>query len=147
MATAFTDVYDEFLSNVTDFDIVAFAEEDRLSMLKQLMYKAVTDFKSVCQYDLSDIDEENEAFNDTLGRDDIKVLGTGMVYYWANQRILVSDNFKQFLNTKDFYQSSPANMLKTMGDIRKDLKKDFILEMVRYSYIHGDVASLNPADL
>ena len=142
--TLFETIYDEFLSNITDYDIVQYDEGVRLALLRQLLGKSVYDFKEVCQHDLEGIDEEEQAFTETLTDSEIKVLSIGMNYYWVSQKILNSDNLKPFLSTKDFYLASPANMLRALKELRDSLKDDFNQAIIKYSYDNGSIESLTP---
>lgn len=133
MATPYEDIYSNFISKITDQDLMNYLEEDRLEMLKNLMNSACTQFKT-CRQDLNSRDEADENFIDTLNSDVIEIISELMLAEWVKPKLYITENFKNVMNTKDFNQFSPANLLKEIRETYISAKNNARSMMIDYSY-------------
>jgi len=83
---------------------------------------------------LFDKDDDLQQFNQDLDDEIIEILAIGEIYYWLSPKVLNTENLKNALNTKDFQQSSLANLLKELQSLRDSLYKEFKQNIINYSY-------------
>jgi len=134
MPTPYATVYKKAMSKITEPEFLDMLTEEREEMLYEYMQSACADFNRLCKQDLTDVDDELQQFNADLDPTVIEVLAYGICYYWLEPIVLNSDNFRLFLNTKDFNTASPANLLSKAQDIRDYNLKLFYHKMRAYSY-------------
>lgn len=142
MATPYTEIYERFVSKVSDYDILQFDRMDREDLLFPHLKSAIVKFKKICKIDLLDRDEDLKQFNNDLDDDVVDILAIGMVYYWVTPYVMNTDNLKNVLNTKDFNMYSPANLLEKLNQLRDIARKDFRRSITDYSYDNGDLQGL-----
>lgn len=133
MATPYDKIYNVFIGKVTDTDFPSFLESDREDILKGLMNSACVNFK-VCKQDLHTRDELDENFIDDLDDDVIEIITELMIVEWLKPKLLITENFKNVMNTKDFNQFSPANLLKETRETYKEAREHAKSLMIDYSY-------------
>ena len=140
--TLYSDIFQRAIYRFIDFSFLnkqlTDAEIDAI-YCKYLM-SAVADFENKCKYDLTDRDEVQMCFNQTLPDKVQEILAQGMAYYWVSSKVLNSELLKNKLSTKEYSYFSPANLLKELQTLRDSLRKEFERNMVRYSY---DIESLS----
>ncbi|MDD2245273.1 MAG: hypothetical protein PHR13_11780 [Dysgonamonadaceae bacterium] len=143
MATLYTDVYNSFLSRVTDYDLPAFTEESRESILHGFMVNACSKFQRICKkiskIDLSDRDETNKQFNSTLTDEQIDIITTGMIMEWVKPKYYLDENMRNILNTKDYNMAaSPVNVLGGVRNTYSQVKREFESMINKYSFTDED---------
>lgn len=138
MGTPYSDIYDDFLNRITDYDLLQFEYEDREEILHKFMCKACTKFNNICVVDLNDRDDEDSAFNITVPDDAIDIISTGMIVEWLKPKYYFNENLKNVLNTKDYSTFSPANLLSQIRELYKDTNREFKDMIIQYSYDHAD---------
>ena len=62
---------------------------------------------------------------------------------WMKPYFYRADNLENVLNTSDFSQYSPAELLYRLTNAYNTSKKDFMNMMREYSYNHGDLSDLS----
>lgn len=120
MVTPFQEVYDVFLSKITDYDYLEFTEEDLKLELNQKLKSACA---KIVYKDFS-LDMVNECFSRELSDLEQEIVACWLVYEWINPRINNIEVLKQRLSNKDFQMYSQANHLKELRQLRKDIKKE-----------------------
>jgi hypothetical protein len=143
MATLYSDIYNSFLNRITDYDLPAFSEENRESILHGFMINACSKFKRICKnvskIDLSDRDETNKQFNSTLTDEQIDIITTGMIVEWVKPKYYFDENMRNILNTKDYNMAaSPVNVLGGVRNTYLQVKKEFESMMNKYSFTDED---------
>ena len=136
-----------FLSKVTDRSFAEMYDYDRTSTVDAYMKRAITEFKSICEYDLSGTaDDDQRLFNVDIKDEDIDevtdIVSDGMLVQWMKPYVYNQENLQNILNTKDYSMFSPSEILNRVKDTYNDAKKDFTRKMREYSYNHGDISSL-----
>ncbi|MNH66535.1 hypothetical protein D3C73_185680 [compost metagenome] len=135
--TLFDDVYDIFLSQISD---PVFMEQDQTDELKyRYLLNSIPKFRK-CKSDLSKRDATS--FEETLTDEELQVLGSLMVIEYLTPLIISIENLKQFMSTKDFTMTSQAAHLKQLLDIREVRKKEVDKMIVDYTYNNGDLGKL-----
>lgn len=132
--TSYDKIHKVFLNKITDYDILKYLTNIRNELLDSYLISASTNFKRVCKVDLSDRDDTLRQFNKDLDDEIIEILAIGEMYFWLNPKVLNTENLKNCLNTKDFSQYSPANLLKELQSLRNTIKKEFKQSIIDYSY-------------
>ncbi|MWV44967.1 hypothetical protein GRF59_15195 [Paenibacillus sp. HJL G12] len=137
MGTQFEDIYDVFLSQISDS---IFLEKDSDDNLKyRYLLNSIPRFKK-CRQDLSKRD--SESFDEALNDEDILILGTLMVVEYLNPLIISIENLKQFMSSKDFSMTSQAAHLKQLSDIREIKRKEADKLILDYTYNNGNLGNL-----
>ncbi len=144
MPTPYSDVYNVFLNRITDYDLPAFTEENRETILHGFMINACSKFKRVCKkvskVDLSDRDETNKQFNSVLSDEQIDIITTGMIMEWVKPKYYLDENMRNMLNTKDYNMAaSPVNVLGGVRNTYDQVKREFESAINKYSFVNGDM--------
>lgn len=138
MNTTFTDVFNMFLSRITDYSILTLNEDEINEEFNLLMKKALAKFKS--KKNLTPNYELRE-FNRELDEMEILIISLAMVSEWLQPKILSITLLKNQLSMKDFQQFSNANQLDKLMALKSVTDKDFHYWMQQYSLqsrIRGD---------
>ena len=124
MATTYGDIYEMFVPMITDYDLRQLAPDVRDILLYPLMVSACSQFVT-CKKNLFDKDNELEQFNFNLTPKEVDIICHGMRVAWLSPKVLQGELFKSFLNTKDFYLSSPHLQLGQNRETEKEARKVF----------------------
>lgn len=126
MATPYSDIYNIFLSQIQDYDMlddcVDVVEKDLLKYL----YRALSDCQNmllnVSGLDLSKRkrNDELQEFEEDLPDEVVNLLVMGMEYYWLVPKIQNTDNLRNIMSVGEFKQFSQGNMLGELNVTRKD---------------------------
>lgn len=135
--TLFEEVYDVFLSHISDHIFMNNDEDDEMKF--RYLRNSVVRF-SKCKKDLSK--RTNDSFLDTLTDEEIQILGVCMVIEYLNPQIISLNNIKQALGSKDFSISSQANFLDALISLRENKKIEFNKLMLDYTYNNGNIGKL-----
>lgn len=137
--TPFSDVYSRFLDRVLDYTVLGLDCQVIERQMHSYLMSAEADFARFAVEDLTDADKDLECYNADLGNDTIDVLVSGMLYYWITPKVLMTDNFANLLNTKDYTTHSNANLLLQLKELRTTLRKEFLSKISDYCTAHGSV--------
>lgn len=130
MNTPFSEVFNVFLSKITDYGILTLNEDEINEEFNLIMKKALAKFKT--KKDLKPNYELGE-FNRELDEMEILIISLAMVSEWLQPKIYSITMLKQQLSMKDFQQFSNANMLAQLQELKKITDKDFHYWMQQYS--------------
>lgn len=86
MATPYSKIYDRALAKITDYDLAVLPEDDVQLMLRGWLDSSIAKFRK-CESDLSDRDDELNAFNIDLVDEEIEILALLMVCEWLEPQI------------------------------------------------------------
>lgn len=142
MATPYSDIYNPFLEKITDSDLLALTVDNREAILHGLMVRTCSKFKRICKYvkeiNLSNRDDTNKIFNDTLSEEIIDIITTGMIVEWLKPKYLFDQNMRNILNTKDYSMAaSPANMANSIRATYLEAKNEFESMMNKFSFVNS----------
>ena len=148
MSIPYDAVVGAFLSKITEYDFVRLLEGNRAAIVDGYMKRALSEFNRVCAYDLiASADSTLEVFDidadDAESDEIINILSEGMVVQWLKPYVYQQELLQNVLNTRDFTQYSPAELLMRVGNAYKKAQQDFTQMIREYSYNHGDLRSLH----
>lgn len=148
MGIPYDSIIGAFLSKITEYDFIRMDESNRDELINGYLRRAVTEFAPVCKEDLSgSYDDENDVFTLELSPADtdeiISILSEGMVVQWLKPYVYQQELLQNVLNTRDFTQYSPSELLKRVGDAYRRAQKDYTQMIREYSFNHGDLRSLH----
>ncbi len=148
MSVPYDKFTEAFLSKVTEFEFVNMRDFERNGLIDGYMKRAISAFKSVCQYDLSSTaDDVIREFNVDIPAEDIdeivEIVSEGMLVQWMKPYTYKQENLELVLNTRDFTTYSPAELLNRISTAYAKAQKDFVSMVREYSYNHGDLTDLH----
>lgn len=141
MATTFMDIYDRAIFRFSDYDFMRMDIQMRESILERYLLSAISDL-SVIIPDVVKYDIHTKSFEQELDDEVVELLALGVDYYWFSAKIQNSELLRNSLSTKDFTYFSPANLMRELRNVRKDIKAEYKSAVTIYSYNHGDFDSL-----
>lgn len=127
--TLFSDVYEAFLSRITDDMYMEFTVEETNAMMKELLLGAIPkfEFPRVClDYDASFAVEGVEvgAFVSKLSQEEINILAAYMVVEWVGQQLTSVENTRMKYSGSDFKIGSQANHLQKIALLKKECERE-----------------------
>ena len=131
--TSFDDVYEMFLfTKVQAYKLNKLTLDNKKATLLIYLRLACSKFIN-CKQDLN-LDLLNKRFNVDLTEREIDIITDFMVISWLKPIILSDELLESRLNTKDFYEYSPANLIlqirSTFNEVEINAKKS----MKNYGY-------------
>ncbi|MCR8994647.1 hypothetical protein [Brevibacillus laterosporus] len=132
MATPLTEIYDSFLSKVTDYSFLKLNEE---GVLEEVLFKhlraSIVRFTN-CTKELL-VDEASQSFTIDLDPFEIEMLATLMTLSYVSGKILNVKNTEQILSDKDYKIYSTANFLSQLIALKHELQSESSHLMNAYS--------------
>lgn len=135
--TAFTVVYDNFLSKITDDMYLQLTEDDTKAILRQLLFAAIPKFEFPRQsLEYAQITEKREnskgkitkskywAFFNPLTSEEINILSTYMIVEWLGQQLASIENTRMKYSGSDFKFTSQANHMQKILQMKKDYERE-----------------------
>lgn len=136
MATPLAEVYDFFLTKVTDYSFLSLNETGDLeSVLYKHLRSAIVRFTSTSK-DLT-INTKMQEFNETLDDFEKEILATLMSISYVTGKITHVKNLEQILSDSEYKIYSTANHLSQLISLRKELDLESSNLMISYSYRNG----------
>jgi hypothetical protein len=142
MATPYTDVYEFFLSKISDYSFLKLTDEEIEEDLLIYLKTAIADF-DVSKVDLSKRDEILRQFDEDLSDKEKDILARLMVVSYLKPRIITSENYKLAMSDSDYKIYSQANHIKEIMNIYKSMKSEADKLIVKYSYRGADLDKLS----
>ncbi|RKJ73016.1 hypothetical protein D7X33_20970 [Butyricicoccus sp. 1XD8-22] len=133
MATPFSDVYNHFLSNITDYSLAELDDVSLDSNMKTWLLNAIVNYPN-SKNDITDYNEALAQFNVDLSHAEKVILGKLMTIEYITPFIVDETLLKEKLNSKDYRSFSTANHLKTLQDLKNLLHNEVSLMISRSSY-------------
>ena len=129
--TSFDDIYDAFLSKMTEDEWEAWTEEEMAVDFRYLLEAAIPWFK----FPRVSLERTDEGFVEQLSNEEIQILATYMKCEWLNRTILSWENVKPLYDERDF---SPAKLLNEFRELQnREEYKARKLESNYYRSING----------
>ena len=145
--TAFSLVYDSFLSKITDDMYMELTELDTYQMLEELLLSAIEkfEFPRVCltDYELCGVTDESlyngvesnyqdtvaiiytgGYFNNNLTHQEINILAVYMIVEWLSQQLASVENTRMKYSGSDFKFTSQANHMQKLLQLKKDYERE-----------------------
>ena len=135
MATPYEKIYANLLPKFKDYEIPLMTEEEVKLLLNDFIAPAVSKFH-VCEKDLTDVDEENECFNEDLSGTEIEILSNfALLEYLDSNYIRTPTILKATLSSSDFNAFSNANLLNKLLEMKNVYRKENETLLSRYAWI------------
>ena len=147
--TPFSDVYESFLSKITDDMYMELTKEDTYKMLEDLLITSIPKFEfprvnlfdyvrgmdikhptSIIDEETGEIKEEiiseytTGYFNVILTMEEINILSTYMIVEWIGQQLASVENTRMKYSGTDFKFTSQANHMHKLLVIKKDYERE-----------------------
>lgn len=132
MATPYTNIYNLFLTHISDYDYLGLSDTDLDNSLHDLMLPASAKFID-CNQSLT-LDDANSQFDVTLTVLEQEILACYMILEWVKPNIYKTSLLRQNMTDRDFQISSQANMLKSLISLKTDTQSELEHLITRYTY-------------
>ena len=137
-----------FLAKITEYDLLSLSEYDQEQAVDGYLKRAVSAFKYICTYNLTDSADDNErVFNVDVNPNDVdelvEIISEGMLVQWLKPYVYKQEILSNVLNSRDWTTYSPAEMLMRVGNAYKKAQDDYTQMIREYSYNHGDLTVLH----
>ncbi len=143
--TSFKEVYDMFLSGITDDMFLELTPEDTKELLQEILIAAIPYFEYP-SHDLFDYNLQEQRFNWKLSNEEIIILRQYMIAQWIGYQLATIDLIKQKYSGSDFKFTSQASHIKQLKEMKKEYEtQGFHLQRVfrrRHRRKDGTIASL-----
>ncbi|WP_239740268.1 hypothetical protein P3U41_05465 [Mammaliicoccus sciuri] len=131
--TDFTLIYDKFLSKLTDFSYLKLEKEVLESDLKTRLIIALSDFTTLDE-SKKEYDDYSNCFIEDLNVEEQEILARLMVVNYLDKFIFSEDLLKSSLNSKDYKQYSPTNLVKELRQLKSQFQSSVDTKMNAYSH-------------
>lgn len=145
--TPFSEIYDSFLSKITDDMYMELTELDTFAMLQELLISAIHKFEfprvNITDYEENYLEDEetykgvesndvevkafiynNGYFNNFLNQEEINILSTYMIVEWLGQQLASVENTRMKYSGSDFKFTSQANHMQKLLALKKDYERE-----------------------
>lgn len=149
MSVSFDVFIEAFTDKVTEYKIFDTNVEydERVRYFDSLLHRACAKFSRLCKYDLNNKDKTAREFCFEVDDKDIDelvdIISEGMVEQWLKPYANNADNMENIVNTADFSQYSPAELLRQVRTSYNEAKDNFKAMITQYTYSHGDLTDLH----
>jgi hypothetical protein len=126
MATPYENIYERFLSKITDFNLVEMDDYSFDKMMLGWLNSSIVRMRR-CKSDLSLRDNDVQEFTEDLSDLEIELLALGMVDAWVTPMLNSTELTLQFIGGKEEKYYSQSQQLAEL----RNLKKENSLEMNR----------------
>lgn len=150
--TYLSEVYEEFLSSISDYTILKSKDESYDEFLERLEKKLFVYFTKAkrrfykCKQNLNTLEDENGTYfgykdddgnivNVELTGYEIAILSNLMLVEYMKPIVLSTEVLKQSLSDKDFKIYSQANQLRELSLLYRTLRRESQKMITEYSYI------------
>ena len=113
--TSYTEIYERFLSLITEYD---FFEMDEVEFEAELEVKLEMALSKHIQLEL-EMDANTQSFTTTLTTLEKTILAHALLTEWLSQRVFDVQNMRNHLASSDFRVFSSANHLKEMVSLHQ----------------------------
>lgn len=118
--TTFREMYDFFLSGITDDMFMEMTKEDTDAMLQEILVAAVPRFEFPRWADPFDLDFKNETFSTKLTTEEKLIIRNYMISEWIGFQLANVDLIRQKYSGSDFSFTSQASHMKQLINLKKE---------------------------
>nr|WP_312985287.1 hypothetical protein [Clostridioides sp.] len=138
MATNLSKIFEHFLSQINDEEMLLISDEILEDQMIMYLEKAIFDFPEL-KKDTTIVKPNEENSNEgyiigDLDNDEIIILSYGMVLWWLQPKINREENLKQQLTDHDYKALSGANMLLRLQAKDRQTRDILTKYRTRYEY-------------
>ncbi|MDR2357871.1 MAG: hypothetical protein LBD92_07315 [Oscillospiraceae bacterium] len=138
MATEYDTIIDAALGEITDRRLHEMAECDKGQVMTAHLKAAMADFAFVALrsggYDLGKYDDTLRQIEDDLDNEAIHILALGVIAHWSNAKLFNANLYRNAMNTKDFQQFAPANLLGALDALNSRINRQYRQRVINWSY-------------
>ena len=144
--TPFSDVYESFLSKITDDMYMELTKEETYKLLEDLLISSIPKFEfprvNIFDYTRGEMEETSSEldsygniittnseykvgfFNVLLNKEEINILSTYMIVEWLGQQLASVENTRMKYSGTDFKFTSQANHIHKLLQLKKDYERE-----------------------
>jgi hypothetical protein len=116
--TTFREMYDYFLSGITDDMFMELTPEDTEEMLEEILTAALPHFEFPHK-DIYDLDRENKSFRCRLSLEEMTIIRLYMIVEWLGFQLASVDNVRQKYSGSDFKFTSQASHMDKLTKLKE----------------------------
>ena len=134
MATLYTDIYDLFLTEITDYKLDKLYSQsvaDFEVYLQGFLIRSLPKFYN-CTKDLTDRDDDDGTFTETLTTTEKDILATLMAIQWLKKEIQNVSQINVHLTDKNFKHYAEGQNLKEKSEYMNRLREIVNQDMAEY---------------
>lgn len=133
--TPYMTVYDNFLGKIRDYKFLSVINNDQ-ELAKNILLNHLR--SAIASYTYSDKfedrDDEKEVFNFSLSSVEIEILAKFMIVDYLTPYLISSNNLENTFSSRELQNFSPANLIKSILEIRTKEQEEAIELMVEEYY-------------
>lgn len=137
MATPYSEIYNRFLSKVSDFFISELNDDEMLEYCHNLLFAALANLDDI-EHDLTKRDDLVAQFSDDLTNTEIEYIACSMASKWIEPQLNNTTLTTHYIGTKDEKFFSSANQISQLRGLRDDLTARVKKIRRDYNYSHSD---------
>lgn len=111
VTTLFGEIYERFLSQITEYDFIELSEEE---LEEELEIKLELSLSKLHQFKDVELDKENKSFTRVLTSLEKTIIAQGLMCEWLSTKVFNVQNMRNHMASKDFTIFSNANHLKEL---------------------------------
>lgn len=120
IVTSFQEMYDFFLSGITDDMFLEMTKEDTEQVLEEILIAALPNFEFPRWKNPFDLDLKNKQFSDYLTLEEKIIIRYYMIAEWLSMQLATIDLVKQMYSGSDFKFTSQASHMKQLTTLKKE---------------------------
>ncbi len=124
LVTPFSNIYNSFLSKVTDDMYMELSTKETSSLLLELLSTAIHKFEFPRVDLISNFNTELGKFDIELSREEINILTTYMIVEWLGQQLASVENVRMKYSGSDFKFTSQANHMQKLLTMKQDYERE-----------------------
>ena len=128
--TFFNEVYDRFLSLITDHQFLSFTEEELEQELESKLRSALS---KIPTFDHLKMNPYTQSFSTSLSELELTILAHAMLAECMSQKVYNVQHMKNHMASKDFTIFSNANHLKEMMNLQAYAQKEVLYLIGQYN--------------
>jgi hypothetical protein len=137
MATPFSNIFDNFLMKVSDYDFLEMTDEELEEDFKKYLKSACVKFRQCEKALLDNFDAKSELFTVDLNYYEVEILATLMMIEYLNPKIVASEHMKQIIGSREFRFYSQSKQLQELSNLRSVYRLEATQLIAEYTFSRG----------
>ena len=126
----YTDVYDYFLSMITEHDFLNFTDEELEAEFETKLKMALSKLPALGDIEMN---PDMGGFSRPLTEQEKSLLAQAMLVEWLSQKVFNVQHMRNHMASKDFTIFSNANHLKEMMSLQQYANKELHYQLGQYT--------------
>lgn len=139
--TTYDEILNAFLLSIKDYNLLDIPQKEAEAQARSLLRRAIGQLQDLVWntsgIDLFEYDDEQERFEMEVPPVVVNLLVLTMVEYWFSPFLLNTEHMHNIMNTRDFSQFAPHNMLDRMTTLHEQLQDTIRRERSWYAQRYG----------